>query len=469
MQFTRNLKTLKIYALTILILSLAISTSAKNLYRNITKASPFKKSANATNTTKIDIATKTSQNQTSSFLQSKEEMVQFAPSTETKYNFDKYLAVKILLDIGRYIVRNFQNHINYIAYNKCIGSIKDDLINFESHLKLFWSEMYKISKSEEAVELKNKEVITNIFKKLYDKNVNLENPKIEKKCKSVLIIQPKILRKDLNTVLTRSQYFGGVASLRQKPFIDSMFSIYRGHLPPNAFEMLNKSSRGLESFKINSEGLTEIAIATPAELKKSRSAKKPLYAIEENYFGKIPHAKFYNSTANSTSKNSTLLKKSQNFIRTSSTNNSNLVTRSQKIHVLNNNNINFPGEPRSMLENNEVSFDPKAAGKNIVIERRITYPKTVEKEVINELGKSNLLPGLSGQVVNKTESGKGQEEIFVHTRNEAENAPASNEPGDPNALINNNVNNNSVVNNNGRPSQEQGNDGEMGVNEESDQ
>lgn len=406
MQFTRNLKTIKIYALTILILSLAISISAKNLL-----SINFKSEFNTKAETETILQEK-NEEITPSFLQSSERTTQFPKVSETKDNFDKYLAIKMLLDIGRYIIRNFQNHETYITYNKCIGSIKDNLASFEPHLKLFWHEMHKISKNEDATELKNKDVITNIFKKLYEKNVNLDIPKIEKKCKSVLIIQPKILRRDLNTILTRDQYFGGLASMRQKPFIDSMFSVYRQNLPPNAFEVLNRSSRGLESFKINSEGLTDIAVATPAELKKARSAKRPVYGVEESYFGKIQNAKFGNFTANAPNK-------------TAMNSTKNMVTKSQRIHLLNSNSVEFPGESGDNLENVEVPLNATLAGKNIVINRKITYPKEVENAVKNQLANSNLLPGLNGKIVNATQNSKGQEEIYVHVRNEDEGASES--------------------------------------------
>ncbi len=432
MQFTRHLKTIKIYALTILILSLAISTSGKNLISS-------NKSNSQSSTNIITKSSENNQKSVPSFLQSRLEAVHNPPqSSEIKNTFDKYLAIKMLLDLGRYLIRNFQNHEKYLTYNKCIGSIKDNLPSFEPHLKIFWSEMHRISKNEEATELKNKDVVINIFRKLYEKKVKLDTLKIEKRCDSVLLlIQPKILRRDLNTVLTRDQYFGGIASMRQKPFIDSMFSVHRDHLPSNAFEILNKSSQGVESFKINSEGLTDIAVPSAADIKKARSAKKLEYAVEENYFGKLQNARFGNSTA----------KAHLNETANNSSGNSTMVTKNQKIHVLNDSqNIDFPGEPSANMENVEVSLDPSAAAKNIVIDRKITYPKSVENAVKNQLAQSNLLPGISGRVMNKIQNAKGQEEIFVHVRAEAE-AEADSAYNNKNYIANEN---------------------EMGVNEDSD-
>lgn len=452
MQFNRQLKTLKIYALIILILSLAISTYSKNLLSNNSnnsksnknipniksKIEPKSSSSKSSETKKVEKLN-------SSFLQSSEKTLQSPKASDKKDTFDKYLATKMLLDLGRYLIRNFQNHETYLAYNKCIGSIKDKFSGFEPLLKPFWAEMYRISKNEDATELKNKDVILSIFKKLHEKNVKLENPKIEKKCKSVLIIQPKILRRDLNTVLTRNQYFGGVASMRQRPFIDSMFSVYRNHLPSNAFELLNKSSRGLESFKINSEGLTDIAVASPAERKNAHNPKKPGYAIEENYFRRIQNATFGNS-----------------YNSTRARFNSTLVTRNQKIHVINGNrSIDFPGAPEAHLENVEVSLDPSLAGKNIVIDRKITYPKAVERVVNNELQKSNLLPGLNGRVFNGTNA----EEIYVHVRAEDEEANGAANNNNNDASNDSGVENNNV---NGMQSAESADSAEMGVNEESD-
>jgi len=487
MQFTRLLKKIKIYALFALTISLIFSyISSKDLLSNKDKKNldsslneKIRDNNNKINPKKILLSSShnnqkdNNKNKESSKSKKineysfKESPILNDEDENIKNKYNKYLAIKLILDLGKFIIRNHTNHENIILYAKCIGSIKNNLTIFEPHLKNLWNELYKLHKNEEAEELKNKYVFINIFNKLNEKTIKLNYPyKSQKKCRAVLNLNPKILRKSITSVLTREEYFGALASMKQQPFIDSMFSVHRNLLPSNAFEVLNRSSKGLASFKINSQGLTDIAVPSLDDIKKARNAKKsgPQFEVEQNYFGKMMQQRFFNNTMN-------------NKINNNRKNNSSLITKNQKIHViLNNSNIDFPGQPNDNLDDVEVSGNfnlTQQPKKNLIINRKIIYPKAMENQVNNQLKKSNLLTKINGNIINSVQKANGDEEIFVHANrqqdealkneqnkkkenflNNLENQNADenendNENNEESKRFNNNINNNFVtVNNN---------------------
>jgi len=68
-----------------------------------------------------------------------------------------------------------------------------------------------------------------------------------------------------------------------------------------------------------------------------------------------------------------------------------MVTSNQKIHVVNSNRSKFPDKPNTKLDNVKVSFDLNLAGKNLLINRNIIYPKTVENTINNHLSNTDLI------------------------------------------------------------------------------
>ena len=204
MQFTRLFNKIRIYALVFIFLNSLFNISSKNLSgddkqiispKNLSeKPKEEKKIRKDTSITTAFLkpAEKDLKNKDFSFTE--KSQIKISTSIKKENGFDKYSAIKLLLDIGKFTIKNYSAHKILVLYTKCIVSIKDSIDEFEPLLKNFWNEMLKLSKDENALELKNRDSIGNIYKKLFEKNVKVEESKTEK-CKSALQMQNKINKK----------------------------------------------------------------------------------------------------------------------------------------------------------------------------------------------------------------------------------------------------------------------------------
>lgn len=213
---------------------------------------------------------------------------------EKDNNFDQYLAIKLLIDLGKYFIQNGFNASTFASYKRCIAEIKYNLNDYDKDLKCFWNDMKELHLNGSMNELQNKTSLENIFKKLQCKRPESADGTISF-CKNILVLNPTILKKNIFMTLSKDIYFGAYNNIKEQkqPFIDSMFSVHRDKLPSTAFEKLNLSSRGSPAFQISSSGLSEIALEN---VPRNKTSTKPCNGSKNNQ-NQIPE-NFENMDAN---------------------------------------------------------------------------------------------------------------------------------------------------------------------------
>jgi len=281
-----------------------------------------------------------------SFLQKNEVKISSSSNLKNEKKCDKNLALKLLVDLGKYIIQDYASDSVSYGFSKCMGKLRDNICDSEQSLYSFWSEMKNLRAEDCLDEFTKIDIFENVFEKI--KSVKFTYPNgNEGICGDILVLRKQIRIKDILKETGKDIFFGSLARIKQQPFIDSMFSVYRDKLPDVAFGKLNKSSYGAPSFIINSKGLTDIATSG---LARETSNVHSAYSNKNNFEGNI---------------------------------NNDIVTRSQKITVMNGDQIEFPGTPGQYPEGVEIPLNPSSGGRNMVINRKISFPRGLENQVEN--------------------------------------------------------------------------------------